>query len=193
MIDVAGSESPEEDAVVSIAPYPPRAHDWGLAVALALASGVIAGFAPITDEFDVEPLTGVTTAVGIVGALGILTCWITGSFFSRRPFRALPWIIAAVVLWVLQVVLLPVTGWRVAVPTAGFLAAVVIVVGWLQLHRYVLAAYGWIAVLVVGAVAAGFAPTYATLVAVLVSTPLITMLGATVTQQLVARRYSAAR
>lgn len=179
--------------MVSIEPYAPRAHDWGLAVALALASGVIAGFAPITDEFDVEPLTGVTTAVGIVGALGILACWITGSFFTRRPLRALPWIIAAVVLWALQVALLPVLGWRVAVPTAGFLAAVVIMVGWLRLHRYVPAAYGWIAVLVLGALATAFAPSYATLVAVLVSTPLIAMLGAAVTQQLVARRYSAAR
>jgi hypothetical protein len=183
----------EEVAVSSTAPYAPRADDWGLGVALAMASGVIAGFGSITDEFDVEPLSGVTTAVGIVGGLGILVCWITGTVFGGRAFRGLPWILGAVALWVLQVVLLHVVGWRVALTTAGFLAAAVVVVGWLRLHRYVVAAYAWIALLAVGAVGAALAPTYPLLVAALVTTPLLTMLGAAVTQSLAARRYSAAR
>jgi len=179
--------------VAETAPYVPRADDWGLGVALALASGVIAGFAPITDEFDVEPLSGLTTAVGIVGGLGILVCWVTGSVFGGRPFRGLPWILGAVVLWVLQVVLLPIAGWRVALGTAGFLAAVVVVIGWLQLHRYVAAAYPWLLVLAGGALFAALAPTYSLLVAALVSTPLVAMFGATFTQAFAAGRYSASR
>jgi hypothetical protein len=157
-----------------------------------MTAGGIAGFPPITDEFGVAALTGVTIAVGIVGALGILACWISGSLVGAHPWRGVPWIVAAVVLWLAQVALLPVVGWRIAVPTAGFLAAVVIVAGWLQLHAYVATTYVWMSVLVVGAVVAGLSTSYPQLVAVLVVSPLVTMFGATATQALAARRHSAA-
>lgn len=176
----------------STSTYAPRAQDWLLGVALAMTAGVIAGFPAITDEFGVAALTGVTIAVGLVGALGILACWISGSLFDRRPWRGVPWIVAAVVLWLVQVALLPVVDWRIAVPTAGFLAAAVIVTGWLQLHAYVATAYVWMSVLVVGAVVAGLSTSYPLLVAVLVVTPLVTMIGATATQALAARRHSEA-
>jgi hypothetical protein len=176
----------------STSTYAPRAHDWLLGVALAMTAGVIAGFPTITEEFHVEALTGVTIAVGIVGALGILGCWVTGSMFGRRPWRGVPWIVGAVVLWLAQVALLPAVGWRIAVPTAGFLAAAVVVAGWLNLHHYAAATYAWLAVLVVGAVVAGLSTSYPQLVAVLVVTPLVTMFGASATQSLAARRHSAA-
>jgi hypothetical protein len=176
----------------STSTYAPRAQDWLLGVALAMTAGVIAGFPSITDEFGVAALTGVTIAVGIVGAMGILACWITGSLFDQRPWRGVPWIVVAVVLWLGQVALLPVVGWRIAVPTAGFLAAAVIVAGWLQLHQYLAATYAWMSVLVVGAVIAGLSTSYPQLVSVLVVTPLVTMFGASATQALAARRHSAA-
>jgi hypothetical protein len=175
------------------AAYRPRFPDWLLGVSLALASGAIAGFAPVTQDFGVERLSGVVTAIGIVGGIGILVCWIIGSMSSRRPLRGIPWIAAAVVLWVLQLVILHVAGWRLAVSTAGILAAAVIVVGWLQLHRYAAPAYGFLGILAAGAVVAALAPTYPILVATLVVVSLATMFGAALTQTLLARNYSAAR
>lgn len=147
----------------------PTLLDVGEGVALTLAVVMVAALPPISTELAVpQPVVAATVGVALVGAIGLVACFVAGSFRSPRVLPAGLILSAGVAVWIVAVVLVgPQVGWRVGLASAWLLAALAFGAAWFVLREYPARVYPALVLLGVGAVLASLAPTFPMVLAAL--------------------------
>lgn len=161
-----------------MSPAPVRAPgvlDVAAGVSLVLVSVAIVGLPPASTDLQVSPSSaGAAIAAAVLGAMGLVGCWIAASLRSRRVPVGVMLLVAGIALWaVMLLVAEPSLGWRLGVVTVGLVSELLVAIGWFVLRGYPPVAYVALLALVAGAAVVALAPTLTVVLVGLLGGPLV--------------------
>jgi hypothetical protein len=153
----------------------PGLLDIAAGVSLVLASVAIVGLPPVSADLRVSgAMAAVVVALGILGALGLVACWVAASLRSRRVGPGVALFVVGIALWgVMLLVAEPALGWRLGLATVGLVSQALVVAGWFVLRSFSPVAFVALMALAPPALVAMFAPSAHVLIAALVVGPLL--------------------
>lgn len=154
---------------------PPSLLDVGAGVSLVLVSVVLVGLPPVSTDLQVPgSIAGVLVAAGILGAVGLVVCWIAACFRSRRVAAGVSQFVAGIALWVVMMLVAePLLGWRLGIATVGLVSELLVAAGWFVLRSYPPVAFVGLLALVPPVVVGVFATNAEVLLGALVAGPLV--------------------